>query len=307
MISSQTLHPHDEFFRAAISYQAVAQEFFRFLLPKSIAEGMDFSSLTLESNNYIDEKLQECFSDLLFSCKMPACLAEVLLLVEHQSSVERLMALRVHHYLFDLLSSCRKSNTVSLLPPVHTLVVFHGGPSPYPYSLDLSDCFYDSSKMISSLHYKSLHLVDVNTLPDDELSRWSWFGPVISALKYARSSELLLHLPSILFKLNQLVEDHSAVEFEKLILEYLIRSGSLCNTDEFAYLLKYKLPERVRSAVMTIAEYFEQQGRQEVALSMVQEGMDVVFVAKMTGLNCSDVERLVEHLEDSGAKGQVSY
>ena len=323
MSSFNGVHQHDKFFRAALGYQTVAQEFFRVLLPSDVVRGMNFSSLKLEPKNYISDDLQEVYSDVVFSCHVPEQSADVLFLIEHQSSADRWMALRALHYLSSLLISYQKRTAVSLLPAVHTLLVCHGCPSSYFCSLDIKECVYDPLRVMSNLQFKLMNVVDLNTLSDDELGQWPWFGPVALALKYGRSDDLVEHVAGILLMLDRLVECENGVKFERLVVEYLVQAGNISDTKRFIDIVKQRVPERVGGVVMTVAEYFEQQGmekgekrgekkgekrgekkgekkaRRQVALSMIKEGSDLAFVEKVTGLTRSELDDL-QHGEKEG-------
>ena len=58
---------------------------------------------------------------------------------------------------------------------------------------------------------------------------------------------------------------------------------------------------------MGIREYIKeeglQKGRQSVALKMLQEGVDIAFVSKVTGLSKEEIEKLTNgknNVEDGG-------
>ena len=316
---------HDKYFRAALEYQQVAIEFCRYLLPKPISTAMNMATLKSEPTTYINSKLQECFSDTVFSCQVPKYSTQIYLLIEHQSSVDYMMAFRVHEYLYGVLRRHRKQllkldgdskpETKNVLPAVYPLLFYHGQPSPYPHSLDLRRCFYDPLQAMSFLQYTSIDLVDVNKLSDDELSAWSWFGPVALALKYGRKKELIDHVACILSKLYRVKGDHNAEELLRLTLEYLIQVGHLSSIDELLKTIEQQLPEQVGRVAMTIAEQLKQQGRREgqqqgqkegcqkVALSMLKEGVELAFISRVTELDRSEVDQLKQQLEKSDALG----
>ena len=100
------IKPHDTFFRSAMQNKIVVREFFQYNLPPAIRDSLDLSSSRLESSTYITDDLQETFSDLVFTCDYKKGVGEgevrIALLIEHQSTPDRLMPFRVFHYLFNL-------------------------------------------------------------------------------------------------------------------------------------------------------------------------------------------------------------
>jgi predicted transposase/invertase (TIGR01784 family) len=104
--------PHDKFFRASMQNAPIAQAFFEHYLPAPVRNALDFQSFELQNSTYIDDKLQETISDLVFTCRYREELgkteAKVSLLIEHQSTPGRFMAFRVYHYMFNMIYTLLK-------------------------------------------------------------------------------------------------------------------------------------------------------------------------------------------------------
>ena len=58
-------NPHDKFFRAAMGYQTIEEEFFRYLLPSAVTREVNLSSLALEPKNYISDDLLQHVAGIL--------------------------------------------------------------------------------------------------------------------------------------------------------------------------------------------------------------------------------------------------
>ena len=56
----------DKFFKAALTQPDAARSFLRDYLPAAVAETLDLSRLQLIKDSFVDEALQEQFSDLLY-------------------------------------------------------------------------------------------------------------------------------------------------------------------------------------------------------------------------------------------------
>ncbi|MFO0686267.1 MAG: Rpn family recombination-promoting nuclease/putative transposase [Sandaracinus sp.] len=99
-----TARPHDALFKEVFSDLANARGELVSVLPKEISALVDWSTLRLEPGSFVDEALRETLTDLLFSVRMRASLAEgrevrLHLLFEHQSSVDPVMPLRALSYI----------------------------------------------------------------------------------------------------------------------------------------------------------------------------------------------------------------
>ena len=284
------------FFRAAMEHQAVAIDFFNHHLPDNIKQALNIQSLKLIQQSYIDNDLQESISDLVFSCELADKRAYLTLLVEHQSTPDRMLAFRAHHYQFGLLHSYRRQYPDRLLPAVYTLVFYHGATSPYPYSLDLLDCFDDPLGLMQEVLYHSLPLIDVNQLSDEQLKQQQWVGPMVLALKYIRAQDITPYALDILSSLVWHLEQTNTVELLQLLIKYLLNVGNIDDIDAFIDKNTEQLSDPIRSEIMTAAEKLRDLGRQEgieaVALAMLREGANSAFVSKVTDLPVATIERL---------------
>ena len=236
----------------------------------------------------------------MFTCELADRPAYLTLLVEHQSSPDRMMPFRAHHYQFGLLQSYRKQNPNRLLPAVYTLVFYHGEATPYPYSLNLLDCFDDPLNVMEEVLYQPLPLIDVNQLSDEQLKQQQWVGPMALALKHIRERDMTPFALDILSALPWSLKDAEAMELLQLLVNYLLNVGNIEDITGVLDASTQRVPGRVRSEIVTAAEQLKDLGRQEgwqqcaeaVALTMLQEDADTAFVAKMTKLSEVDIERL---------------
>lgn len=60
-------NPHDKFFKETFGNIMVAKDFLNNYLPENIMEIVDMNTLEPQKDSFINEELQEEFSDLLFS------------------------------------------------------------------------------------------------------------------------------------------------------------------------------------------------------------------------------------------------
>ena len=60
-------NPHDAFFKETFSKREYAADFLAGVLPAPLKQKLDLDSLRLENASYIDERLAEHFSDLVYA------------------------------------------------------------------------------------------------------------------------------------------------------------------------------------------------------------------------------------------------
>ncbi|MDO4719421.1 MAG: Rpn family recombination-promoting nuclease/putative transposase, partial [Peptostreptococcaceae bacterium] len=104
----------------------IARDFLRSYLPKALCENMDFSSLSIQKDSYVDGKLQEYFSDILYRFRLNGQEAYLYLLFEHKSYPDADTALQLLTYIVQIYQGLRKQKRRGLLPPVIPFVFYHG-------------------------------------------------------------------------------------------------------------------------------------------------------------------------------------
>ena len=89
---------HDVFVRKAMSDKNVAREFFEVNLPQDILSQVDLSTLKQEKENYFDNTLGHGIVDILYSVNFGEDKGYIMLLVEHQTTQDYKMPLRIMKY-----------------------------------------------------------------------------------------------------------------------------------------------------------------------------------------------------------------
>ncbi|WP_425361638.1 Rpn family recombination-promoting nuclease/putative transposase [Candidatus Tisiphia endosymbiont of Ceraclea dissimilis] len=79
-------------------WHVTAKEFLATHLPKDVLALIDSTTLKLEKDSFIESDLSETISDVLFSVKFNDQDGYIFLLLEHQSTVDKMMAFRLFKY-----------------------------------------------------------------------------------------------------------------------------------------------------------------------------------------------------------------
>ena len=118
-------NPHDAFFKELFSVKENVIDFIQGVFPAEIKSRIDFESLALDNNSYIDEELQESFSDIVYNCRYSGKTEITLsLLFEHKSYKVKYPHLQLLKYLLNIWQTNIKQNRE--LMPVIPIVVYHG-------------------------------------------------------------------------------------------------------------------------------------------------------------------------------------
>ncbi|EPL9568598.1 Rpn family recombination-promoting nuclease/putative transposase [Providencia rettgeri] len=260
---------HDAAFKGFMTNIDSARDFFEIHLPEHIKSLCDFNTLTLTNSSFIDKQLRSRLSDILYSVQTTRGQGYLYLLVEHQSTPDKLMAWRLIHYAFLAMNQhMQQGNTT--LPLVVPVLFYHGGCSPYPHSLLWTDCF-PLAEVANQLYTQPFPLVDITVIDDNELVNHRKVAVMELAMKhkYLRD-EFQRVLPLLAQALNKHYNSDNDVV---TILNYLFIALDATNFEEVVQTLEEQT-EQHRETVMSIAQRLQNKGRQEGIQQGIQQGKE---------------------------------
>ncbi|ETO15282.1 transposase [Reticulomyxa filosa] len=118
---------HDTFFRQSLSHKQVAREFFEQHLPRYVLDVIDLNTLKPEKDTLSDPGVGGGAVDVLFSAKFNGQDGYLMLLTEHQTTVDYFMALRLIKYKLMIWERYRAENPKSKkLPLIYAFVYYTG-------------------------------------------------------------------------------------------------------------------------------------------------------------------------------------
>ena len=148
-MSKTKVKQHDALVKLFLSDLKVAREFLEYYLPHELQSKCDFSSVSIEPESYIENNLKRYCSDIVYKVNISSGKevesAYIYLLIEHQSTAELLMPLRMLRYQLAIIQKHvdKQGGNVLKLPMVVPIVLYNGLKSPYPYAQNIADLFAD--------------------------------------------------------------------------------------------------------------------------------------------------------------------
>ena len=82
-MSKKIHHVHDGFFRVAMTNLKVAKDLLKAHLPKKLVKQIDWDTLQITNKSYVDQKLRQFMSDMVYKCTLQGREAYIFLLIEH--------------------------------------------------------------------------------------------------------------------------------------------------------------------------------------------------------------------------------
>ena len=121
--------PHDHLFRAVFEEESEAADLLRAYLPQQVSRELVWSSLKLQSVSFVDDRLRDSESDLLFAARRKAggVPAWLYVLLEHQSTPDAWLRLRLLKYSVRIWERDRRRHPgEEQLRPIVPLVLYQG-------------------------------------------------------------------------------------------------------------------------------------------------------------------------------------
>jgi predicted transposase YdaD len=121
-----TAQPHDALVKWTFSQREHAIALLRAVLPPEVVAAVDWSTLRVEKDSFVDRALRSRYSDVVISVRMGEERVYFYTLIEHQRDVEPLMVFRILQYMTRLWERLvLEQPTAKTLPPILPLLIHH--------------------------------------------------------------------------------------------------------------------------------------------------------------------------------------
>ena len=296
-------NPHDRYFRTLMASPEVAQEFFEKHLPNKIKDILNLKSLQLQHNSYIDDVLYEQIVDLLYSADFSGSSGYIYVLVEHQSTPDKLMPFRMLKYMVAIMEDHLAKPGNHTLPIIYPIIMYSGA-KPYNYSTDLFDLFTDKELAMEIL-WQPCQLVDISVMTDAEFDGFMWYGAMAKAMKYIHKYQKdIISLVERIMPELQKIENAGKINYVFTTIKYFFEVGEAPNQDKFRDVIQRGLTKS-GDKIMTFAEQLRFEGYQkgvnstksEVAVNLLQQNLDVKIVAESTNLPIAQILELKKKIK----------
>jgi predicted transposase YdaD len=114
-----TKTPHDTFIKTFLKDKTVLISFLENYIDKSITSKLDLKTLKTESVNFVDEKLKDSYSDLLYSVNFNGKDSYIYLLFEHKSSLDLNAPFQMFRYMGKIWKLDKGK-------PIIPILIYHG-------------------------------------------------------------------------------------------------------------------------------------------------------------------------------------
>ena len=188
-------NPHDKYARYSLQIREIALAFFQYALDEPMKALLDWETLTLTNDSYIDEELQGHFTDICYSgMTVAGHYFRISLLIEHKSEPPERGEIteQLGRYIFNgRRNDSKKGQPLTLTIPI---VLYHGRK---PLKAETPATIFPGAPKMLHRYVPSFDyvIVDLGATTDETLTALE-FPPLrqfLLALKYSRNEKMLAH------------------------------------------------------------------------------------------------------------------
>ncbi len=294
---SQPIHQaSDKLVKQALANVRVAKDFFEAHLPETLLAQTDLNTLKLQKNSFIDDDYVSSEADVVYAATLAQAPAYFYILCEHQSQPDPQIAFRLLKYTVRLMEYHLKQHPKNPLPVVYPLVIYSGA-AEYHAPRDIYALFGEQSDLAKSVVFQPYQLIDLARLPDETIKSRILAGVFEFALKYQRLRNQAAYFKEFIQLLARLSVPEDA-DYAHAVVTYVVNYLEADEDQLFVQYAQEQLPSPLREEIMTIAQRIEQRGRQQatahLAKKLLEQGMKLTEVAKLTELSDEDLKKLLE-------------
>ena len=299
-------NPHDRFFREVFSHLEWSRDFIRTQLPLAIVETLALETLDLRPGSFLDEELQQYFSDLLFRVSLRTGRdAYVYVLLEHKSYVERFAALQLLRYKVEIWEQVRaeakaaantqKRSAARKLPPIFPLIVYHGTRK-WQIAQQFADLVEGGEAWQPYLPDFRYEVASVADIRETELFDSVLFRAAIRLMRHIFDPDLADKLPQIWAEFRNLAWGPETQGFLIVMLSYVTSATKVSNA-QLVHSLELAVPEQEEALMATLAREWMKQGIEQG----IEQGRQALLDSLRFGLKVrfgTEGEQFIQEIPD---------
>ncbi len=291
-MKTKYFNPHDKFFKQSFSHLDLAAEFMRWYLPPDVAAALDLSRLRLEKDSFVDPKLREHFSDLLFEVGLVGDgAAFVCLLLEHKSKPDEWVALQLLRYMTPAWQAMHERG-LEKLPLIIPVVIYHGAERwrvDEHFSALLNMEHLPEALRQYALDFK-YYLCDLSKFKDGEVIAQAGLPATLQLMKHIFMSDLKPQLPQIFDTFVKQVSPTEAAERLRTMVLYVHETGRVTEKELLAALGESQQGEKYMDSVW--AKFIP--AKLELVAEQVEQKTGAMFTLHMLKLKLGTISDTAE-------------
>ena len=260
-------------------------------MPEKITAYFDLNTVSVGLESYVSREFKEYFSDVVAQLQfLDGNLGGIYFLFEHKKGPDKLARLQILNYMvqkwFKLI---REDEYEGYLPIIIPIIVYHGRRR-WRHSLEFVDLFNLPSEDFRQYVPQFEHLLhDISRIDAERFKTTTLLRIVQLIMKYIDNPEQTCKLPEIVSLLQQLQDKDKITEYLALILQYVLRAGTV--TIQQAKEIVRELPHG-EETVETTADILRKEGVIWGKIENAQDSLITVAQAKFGTLHPELIKKI---------------
>lgn len=305
--------PHDKFFKETMSNIENSRSFMENYLPSEILNIVDFDNLRVEKDSYIDEELEEYFSDILFKTNINQKEGYIYFLFEHKSYVSDTISLQLLKYILKIWEQKFKKEKQKKLPLIIPMVIYHGE-NKWNIAKELIDMIEGVAELPKEIlkyipNYEYI-LYDLSPYGEEEIKgnvQLRIFLEILKAIYNKDIEEFIKVLEKSIIALERLENQDKGIDYFETFIRYIMNARQDISITDVYEVVKNISLERSEE-IMTIAEQLIKEGmekgmekgiekgrleeKKNVARKLLFAGLEIGQIVDATDLTMEEVMEL---------------
>jgi predicted transposase/invertase (TIGR01784 family) len=250
---------HDKFFKETFSRVDVVTNFLEELVDEKLVKKLDLSTLQIDNNSFIDEKLEERFADIIYTCEyIGKGKVKIALLFEHKSYKENYPHWQLNQYILNVWEASSKQKKKKPIPII-PIVIYHGKEK---WDYQPMRSYFESldEDLLRYIPEFDFHLINLNTIPNEQITNFRNKFLAISTLlfKHSRLKKYVRKVEDELVELFKLIDNQENNPFSISVILYIQNTDALTITEIVSIFTR--VSKNLNNVVMTTAQQLINQG-----------------------------------------------
>lgn len=295
--------PHAKAFTFFFKEKETAISMLKGYLPENIKKKLDFKSLKISKDSFVEKRLKNYFADLLYEIKLKSGKksAFIYILFEHKCWEDWFVCLQLLKYMVRIWELFLKQNKdEKYLPVIVPLVLYHGQPK-WKINQNFISLFEDPEGFESYIPDFSFNLQDVSHMPDENIQGSPLLRMVLTTFKYIHSPEIRNKLWDIFKLFLELSDKNNISEYLEVLVTYLVNSPGKLTEEELQKPVN-RLIEEGGADMQTIFEKWVEKGidkgKWDVVMNLLRLGISIDIISKSTGFTAAQINEFKEKMKD---------
>lgn len=275
-------NPHDKFFKETFGNVEIAKDFLNNYLPENIIKVIDVNTLEPQKDSFINEELEEGFSDMLFRVNINKREGYIYFLFEHKSYTSKDISFQLPKYMIEIWEAKIKKEGINELPMIIPLVIYHGKDN-WNIKTTLGELitgYKDLPKAIQKFIPDYEYLIyDLSRYTDEEIKGQAQLRIILTIFRDIFTKDNKGFQESIFRAaeyLQELEDKQTGIEYFETFIRYIFNARANFtkkDIDEIIDKIGKTYPEG-SELVMTLAETFRQEGKEEGIKQGIEKGIE---------------------------------